>query len=289
MKNKIKNFYKRWNIEYDEKTQFVEFKNRFLISFDLILGNEFFTNQELVNEYLRLIGIKPLQTSTYKTIGGFLNLQQFTAFGQTIRLSDSHIWYLLNNIEDFSTLIKCIQAIDWLDGLNENKKRKFFEAIKKDITFLELKVRVKVEKSNILLYPSGSKLLDEKLINDILDWLDEYPRVKKEFKSALEGYANKSETRLIIDSLRLSFELFLRDILKNNKSLEKQNSSLGGYLNSKGTPKEISNSYIKLIDMYTKYNDEYVKHNNEAKDSEIELIIYLTGCFIRYILKLEGK
>ena len=72
-----------------------------------------------------------------------------------------------------------------------------------------------------LVSPKGARLLDEKVVNDVLDWLRKYPKVYDNFKSALEKYQNKVYQRNLIDDLRLALELLLKIILRNKKRLEK--------------------------------------------------------------------
>ena len=45
---KIKNFYKRWNIAYDEGRKFIDFKNRALSTIDDVLGELFLSDTNLV-------------------------------------------------------------------------------------------------------------------------------------------------------------------------------------------------------------------------------------------------
>ena len=93
--------------------------------------------------------------------------------------------------------------------------------------------------------------------------------------------------RNIIDELRLSLEFFFKQIFNNEKSLENQKNNLGRYMNQKNISAEISNMYIKLIDLYTDYNNHTAKHEDKVEYVEINFMIYLTGNFIRFILLLE--
>jgi len=87
--------------------------------------------------------------------------------------------------------------------------------------------------------------------------------------------------------LRLSFELLLKKILNNKKSLKNQEKPLSEYLEGKNVPKELRNMYWKLIDYYAKYQNNYAKHYDKVSSLEIEFIIYLTGTFIRFLITLE--
>ena len=53
---KIKNFYKRWDVDYDENKRFSEFKNRALSTIDSIMGERFLSDANLQEWFLKLIG-----------------------------------------------------------------------------------------------------------------------------------------------------------------------------------------------------------------------------------------
>ena len=289
MNLKIKNFYNRWNITYDEKKQFEEFKSRVLHSFDLVLGKLFIDNENLQEEYIKLIGIIPKNTISRVHRGG-MNIYNFQSVftGYTINFNETRIWNLLNEINGFLDLIKCIQFVFWLD-IEEDIKNRFFESIKKDIDFSGVQINIRKTKSGAVLYPKGAKLLDEKLVNDILLWLSDCPKAQKTFQSALAKYMEKKYNRNLVDDLRLSLELFLKQIFGNAKSLENQKDVLGTFLKNKKVPKEISGMYWVLLDRYSKYQNEYAKHDDEVNERELEFMIYLTGTFMRFLLNLGDK
>lgn len=72
-------------------------------------------------------------------------------------------------------------------------------------------------------YKSLSKrktIFESELVVETKHWLEEYKDSYKLYSSALEKYSKKVYERNILDDLRLSLELLLKHILKNNKSLE---------------------------------------------------------------------
>lgn len=140
---------------------------------------------------------------------------------------------------------------------------------------------------NYELYPMDVELLSNKLVVDVLSWLNEYPNTKTSFSKALKIKKTPDKYRNIIDELRLSIEFLFQQLFNNNKSLENQKSNLGNYLKENNVSTEISNMYIKLIDLYATYNNNTAKHNDNVNEIEIDYIIYLTGSFIRFILLIE--
>jgi len=290
---KIKNFYKRWNIVYDEDQRFTDFKNRALSTIDDTLGELFLSNENLERRFLKLIAKHFPQskicitTRLAEALGDISKLASSLQIKE-VKFKDSLVYKFLSEEDDFIKFIQYLQSIFWLD-LKSEVKKKLYLGFKEDIELSLLDIQIKRMKGdNIIFYPNGAKLLDEKVINDVLDWLTLYPKVQKSFKFALEKYQNKIYQRNLIDDLRLSLELLLKKILNNRKkSLENQREPLGKYLEQKNVPKELKNMYWKLIDYYIKYQNNYAKHEDKVDSSEIEFIIYLTGTFMRFLMTLE--
>lgn len=289
MDKKIKNFNRRFNISYDEKKQFEEFKNRVLHSFDIVLGELFINNTQLEEDYIKLIGMLPKTTFSSVHRGG-MNIAniQYALTGYTIKFNETRLWELLSGINNFVDLVKCIQFIFWL-YINESLKDKFFDSIKQDIELSGVQLNIRKIKSGVVLYPKGARLLDEKIVNDVLNWLNEYPTVLKNFQESLEMFYLRRYTRDVVDKMRLSLELLLKSILNNRKNLDNQKSPLSEFLKKKNIPKHIINMYTTLLFSYSKYQDEYAKHDDKVDQRELEFVIYLTGCFMRFLITLGAK
>lgn len=138
-------------------------------------------------------------------------------------------------------------------------------------------------------YPASERFLDAKLVIDVLNFLSKYSKAKEQFEAALNGCLAKKGERQIIDCLRLSLELFLKQLLNNKKPLEKQKEILGDYLKKRNISDEIRNMYITLLDYYVKYNNNHAKHNDDVDEIEVDFLIYLTGNFLRFIISVENK
>lgn len=287
MSYKIKSFYKRWNIVYDEDKRFTDFKNRSLSTIDDILGELFLSDENLERTFLKLIA-KPFSKAKIQTgLSAISSVMLEMMSRKEVRFKDSLVYEFLSEENDFVEFIKCLQSLFWL-GLDSEIEEELYLGFKEDINLSLLDIQIKrIKRDNIIFYPEGSKLLDEKVVNDVLDWLTLYPKVQENFKSALEKYQDKIYQRNLIDDLRLSLELLLKKILNNNKNLEKQKKDLYEQLEKENIPKQLRNMYWKLIDYYTDYQNNYAKHEDRVDSSEIEFIIYLTGTFMRFLMTLE--
>ncbi|WP_407487798.1 hypothetical protein [Elizabethkingia anophelis] len=136
-------------------------------------------------------------------------------------------------------------------------------------------------------YGNLGQEINEILIHEVRHWLSDYPESLKVYTEALKKFDNQIFERNILDDLRLSLELLLKGILKNNKPLEKQTSDIGAYIREKGVSKELINMFIKLVDYYCQYQNTYVKHNDAVVENEIEIIFEMTSSFMKFISRIK--
>ncbi len=143
-----------------------------------------------------------------------------------------------------------------------------------------------------LFYPANAELLDQKIVVDTLNWLNSYPKAKEQYNSALRMYLKDDHSRNIVDALRLSVELFLKQLLQNGSSLEHQLIAIGDYLKGKNIAAEIRNMFVKLLDCFAKYNNKHIKHNDDSNSltsAELEYLIYLSGTFMRFLMQVDKQ
>jgi hypothetical protein len=125
----------------------------------------------------------------------------------------------------------------------------------------------------------NSVLIDKNLL-----LFKNFPEAARLYEAALTKLNEGNLDRNLLDDLRLAFELLLKQLFKNEKSLENQIPELGKYLKSTRSSPELTNMILKLIDYYNKYNNEYIKHNDKVKENEVSLVLNLTSSFINFIL-----
>ena len=88
--------------------------------------------------------------------------------------------------------------------------------------------------------------------------------------------------------MRLSFELLVKDLLHNEKSLENQISAIGSALKNSGASAELRNMVPQVIKYYTDFQNNHVKHNDAVNSDEIEYVIELTSVVMKYLVKVLG-
>ncbi|WP_172506433.1 hypothetical protein [Enterococcus faecalis] len=131
--------------------------------------------------------------------------------------------------------------------------------------------------------------IDRNIINETNTWLIASSRAKEEFEKAIQSYDNSIYNRYTLDSIRLAFEFFMQDILKNSKSLENQpiEGELLPLLRKKGIPKEIINLVRLIIKGLISYQNENVKHSQTFTDLEVEFVIEQTSILMKLFAKIE--
>ncbi len=129
-------------------------------------------------------------------------------------------------------------------------------------------------------YLSGAKELDEALISDTLEWLSNYPATQKQFAIALGHYKKSIQTssagKDAITNSYTSVEALAKEILKNDRSFDKNSDELVEKL---GLPKE----YKNIVHYYKQLANEYGSRHagSDPTHKEVEAFVYLTGLLLR--------
>ena len=267
----IEEYYKRWNFELDINDRWNDFKNRVLNSYMEIFKNMKFDYR---NEFKLYMGIyiKPDIIS---------NIDFFS--------DNDPVYNYFASSTDVKKFVLGIEVIFKLKTITITKKEKFLNEIKDIIVITGVPLEIKNVEQDIFFYPFGAKLLDEKLINDNLNWLSQYPKTYEAYKNALLNYDKNGEERNVVDNLRLALELLLKEVLKNRKSLENQKNEIGNYFKLNNVNVEIANMFNTILSYYTNYQNDKAKHNNSVSSKEVEYILYLTGTFIRFVLTVNNS
>lgn len=133
------------------------------------------------------------------------------------------------------------------------------------------------------------RISETELVQKTKHWLSGHDAALKQYDSALAKYEGGIFERNTLDDMRLAFELLVKDLLGNNKSLENQISALGAKLKSRGASEELRNMVVKIIEYYTKFQNHHVKHNDAVNSDEIEYVIELTSVIMKYLIKISGE
>ena len=126
-------------------------------------------------------------------------------------------------------------------------------------------------------------------------WLKEYSQVYEIYNEAMVKYNNNIFDRNLLDDLRLSLELLLKVILKNEKSLENQNNELSKFLNKKQNTQIFINFFNTILNAYTTYQNNIVKHIrnfenlNKIEKEELDFFVELTNNIMKFLIENNKK
>lgn len=135
-------------------------------------------------------------------------------------------------------------------------------------------------------YVAKDKISQTELVVKTQHWLEDYGNALKEYNLALDKFEKGIYQRNILDDVRLSFELLVKSLLNNEKSLENQVADLGGKFKDTRVSNELRNMVVQVINYYTKYQNNYVKHDDKVNENEIEYVIEQTSIIMKFLIKM---
>ena len=130
----------------------------------------------------------------------------------------------------------------------------------------DLKVKLYTRYGNL----ATEKIAKTELIIKTRHWLERHPEALEQYNNALAKFEGGIFERNTLDDMRLAFELLVKDLLSNGKSLENNISELGNKLKDANTSVELRNMCTQIIKYYTDSQNNHVKHNDKVNENEIE-------------------
>lgn len=307
IEKRLKNHYKRWNIEFSYEEEFLNFKNRLVSILDKLIGNYIVLNSDVDKSFFETFKLhkadKPYVKKTqkiYKSSDTFIKHLQvvFGDFEYTQSgFGDTNVYRCINDCKTPQELATVLQFLFWALEAKHNITQDFLSEIVKQIRRISVLTpsagfQIYKKGKQVIIYPYGDEFLDKGIIDCVLSGLEDYPKVAEPFEKALKIYQSGeiSLYRNLLDNLRFALEQLLKKILNNEKSLENQNEPLEKWFKAKELHPQVLNLYKELLfNQYKKYQNDAVKHDEKYSVDEVEFMIYLTGNFIRLILQLAKE
>lgn len=135
---------------------------------------------------------------------------------------------------------------------------------------------------------SNSKFTTSEIVVKAQHWLEGYTKSKELYDSALTKIEEKQFERNALDDMRLSFELLIKEILRNNKSLENNISEIGKVLSEEQVNPQFRNVITTIITYYTKYQNDFIKHDDRVNEDELLFVVELTSILMKFIILKLG-
>ncbi len=275
LREKMGKFNKRWNIqtEMDYDEEFKKFKTRILNIFSDIDNH---VPDESIETFCNYYGMPKQFKYSYES-----------------RKSGAHLINRLNaedNEQKFYELLEVIFSlkIHHLMGYSHEtmySKEILLKKTKEALHFSNVNLSIGQDKDgDIIFYPRGEEVLDEKLVNKVLNSLDE--KSDSHFVEALKFYQNKNWIKSA-ESIRRMLEEFLRYKLNNKKGFTDNKLGVGKILKDKKTDSQIRNIITQIFGYLDQYFNDNSKHNDgELEEAENEFLIYQAGILVNYLNKV---
>jgi len=286
-KRRIAGFQKRWNIDSDPNPEggLTAFRNRVLTIVDSGPAN-FVLRNKLDEDFCFHLGIAREPTSAVGLFSDFAPKEQFFAgtaiFGALSKKKDD----LVGFVYSLQVLLWILEEADYPEmAALASDLREAAEATP------GIEIAVAQRGNGITLYPRGSKLLDDALVNESLEMLQDLPDAQRHFDKAL-GLRMAKEQHLyrnLLDELRKSLEELAKSLLKNRKSLENNRAGLLKWAKDNGAHPQVASLLSCLLSHYTQYQNDAVKHGEDWSHVEVDYMVYLTGSFMWLLLELHGS
>ena len=264
---KMKLINKRWKIVDDK-----DYSNR-LANFKVRISNIFKHVDRDVSE---------------DDIGEFCNLLAITEVWNqgTIDNYSKNIIDAIYGEKNEYRLYRLLEIVLSLPSLTDRSG--YFQKVKQAIELSKVNVSISMQDyDNVVLFPKGEKILDEKLVDEVLSFLTTAPRAH--FIDSLNYYGKNTKANFVkaAESLRRSSEEFLRDKLGNRKGLSSNIVEAQAQLKKNGKDSNIRNIAFQVLSHLDKFYNENSKHGDGAIDEpECEYLIYQTGVIFRYLNKV---
>lgn len=209
------NFAYRFGYEM-QKESLKAFKNRTLSAIVSVIGNDRYDINYYSREIFDLVAYPFVDKINLSFVNSDLNA---VLKAIDIEESKSNLYIWLQILELIAN--SCYSSDD------NSKQIWFVRDIASALKLSGVNAVICSTSSGYKFYPASERFLDEKLVIDILNWLSKYDKAKEQFEKALQLTLKGQNSRQVVDCLRLSLELFLKQYLNNSKSLENQHDILG--------------------------------------------------------------
>jgi hypothetical protein len=305
LEKRLRNYYKRWNIDFTYEEEFSNFKNRLIGTVNKLLGDHLTKRPDIDRLFFDFFNLHKADKPRVKRAQPiskidriardavqFLQPDSYTEKG----FGDTQIYKCIDTCNSAKDLATIIQILFWvLEEIEDNEIQDIALELVREIKKLSVltpsaSFAIYKRGKQFIIYPNGDDFLDQRIIDSTLSGLENHPEISESFERALKNYLRGEivDYRSLLDNLRFTLEQLLKKVLKNQAPLEKQKPALKIWFKDKGLHPQIVNLYGELLQAYYLYQNDAVKHNKDFSLDEVEFMIYLTGNFMRLILQLEN-
>lgn len=193
---------------------------------------------------------------------------------------------------DFEKTLILVEVLyDYLSryGITGYSNENWTEKIEKVIRYaLEQPISLGVSWRDGKFYPEGVEEFDEKLIEDVLEWLTDNPKVSVLYKNALYHYSQSLNDPIkrkdVISNAFQAVEQLTQEYLKSPKQ------SFDNNFNALVDKLVVDKEWKKIFNSYKELSKEFGRHAGKGSNfipnqEDTEAFLYLSGLIMRLILQ----
>ncbi|EAI3432508.1 hypothetical protein E4I96_08315 [Campylobacter coli] len=258
-----RDFAKRWNIEIEDRF----YERCITLIGDIINPKQL---SELEQKIFLIVG--EIYKGEKKFSGVISIFNHFNGLHDSyFAFHETALYSLLMQLKD----VKFLEALENIINFCKKDKDDEFLLTFNDIVLMSNKPFRLYYNDKYEFHPSNIEIFDQVLINDVLEFLKDYPKAKKQLSEALKIFITKENYRDVVDKTRLSLELFLTQLLNNEKSLENQKDEILRYFGNL-LDENFKKMFLEILNYYQRLNNNRAKHcksnGQEFKDYEVEFV-----------------
>jgi hypothetical protein len=198
-----------------------------------------------------------------------------------------YIKVFLANNSDLATVKERLDLLQSVRRVNiSNDNRDLTVYVKQPFSANEAETYVK-QTIEAFYSESGNDTETIMCVRQIRNALHTNSKVRKCYDDALNKIITAKYDRNSLDDIRLALELYLKEVLGNDKPLEKQNNALKEYLEDKKVSSELVNVHTQSLYNLCKFFNNHAKHDYNVKREEVDSVIGYANQIMKSILNIN--
>ena len=198
---------------------------------------------------------------------------------------EQYIKVFLADNSDLATVRERLELVQSVRRVNiSNDNRDLTVYVKQPFSAKEAETHVK-QTMDVFYSESGKDAETIKDLQVIRDSLPVGSKVRKCYDDALSKMVAAKYDRNSLDDIRLALELYLKEVLGNDKPLEKQSSALKVHLEQKKMSSELVNVHTQSLFNLCNFFNNHSKHDYNVKREEVDAAIGYANQIMKSIIK----
>ena len=188
-----------------------------------------------------------------------------------------------NDLEEIKKRLELVQPVRKVNISNDHRDLTVY--IKPPFSAEEAKKHV--EAALDVAYEQSS--VSSPTLDDVIAIRNSLPaksKARKCYDDALNKMIETKYDRNCLDDIRLSLELYLKEVLENDRPLEKQTSVLKEFYKQKRVSGELISAHTQSLNALCNFFNNHTKHDYNVKREEVDLVIGYANQIMKSIINI---